>query len=149
MSCNCTVLTSLLRPKRTSRFSWPLPPRNASLLSSPLPPSLSNLNPSKPTQPQPDPDSRYAPKRFEPTLAPKSAISTILHLIISFCLRCYSKERSGYKYYSTVVRDVVSVSSLSQCASRCGSEVFCNSFSFRFSNLNDQDNCLLSGLIEH
>ena len=29
---------------------------------------------------------------------------------------------------------------------RCGSEQFCNSFSFRFSNYNDQDNCLLSGL---
>ena len=29
---------------------------------------------------------------------------------------------------------------------RCGSEEFCNSFSFRFSNYNDQDNCLLSGL---
>ena len=69
--------------------------------------------------------------------------STILNNIIC---RCYSKERAGFKYYSSVVRDVASVSSLSGCASRCGREVFCNSFSFRFSSLNDQDNCLLSGL---
>ena len=45
-----------------------------------------------------------------------------------------------------MVRDVLTVSSLSLCASRCGSEEFCNSFSFRFSTYNDQDNCLLSGL---
>ena len=58
--------------------------------------------------------------------------------------RCYSKERAGYKYYSTVVRDVVSVDTLAQCATKCGQEDFCNSFSFRFSQFNDQDNCLLS-----
>ena len=45
-----------------------------------------------------------------------------------------------------MVRDVTSVSSLSQCAARCGQELYCNSFSFRFSTYQDQDNCLLSGL---
>ena len=60
--------------------------------------------------------------------------------------RCYTKARAGYKYYSSVVRDVTTVSSLSACAGRCGAETFCRSFSFRFSSLNDQDNCLLSGL---
>ena len=60
--------------------------------------------------------------------------------------RCYTKARAGYKYYSSVVRDVTTVSTLSACAGRCGAETFCRSFSFRFSSLNDQDNCLLSGL---
>ena len=50
---------------------------------------------------------------------------------MSLLFRCYSKEKSGYKYYSNVVRDVVTVDTLSQCASRCDREVFCNSFSFR------------------
>ena len=60
------TMPPMLRPKRTvPRFSWPLPPRNASLLTPhPRPPSLSVLSHNKPTQPQPDPDSRYAPKRF-------------------------------------------------------------------------------------
>ena len=45
-----------------------------------------------------------------------------------------------------MVRDVTTVSALSACAARCSSETFCQSFSFRFSSFNDQDNCLLSGL---
>ena len=65
---------------------------------------------------------------------------------VSFHFRCYSKERSGYKYYSTVVRDVASVDTLALCAEKCGREEFCNSFSYRFSQYNDQDNCLLSSL---
>ena len=77
-----------------------------------------------------------------------SAQSPALSLILTppCVVRCYTKERAGSKYYSTVVRDVITVSSLSLCAGRCGSEEFCNSFSFRFSTYNDQDNCLLSGL---
>ena len=58
-----------LRPKRTSRFTWPLPPRNASLVTSNQPPPLTNLDHNKPTQPQPDPDSRYTSKRFAVALA--------------------------------------------------------------------------------
>ena len=42
------------------------------------------------------------------------------------------------------MRDVASVESLSQCAEKCGREDYCNSFSYRFSQYNDQDNCLLS-----
>ena len=59
--------------------------------------------------------------------------------------RCSTKERAGYKYYSTAVRDVRSVTSLSRCAATCAEQTFCNSFSFRFSSRRDQDNCLLSG----
>ena len=59
-------MLTMLRPKRTApRFSWPLPPRNASLLTPhPRPPSLPGLGHNKSTQPQPDPDGRYTPKRF-------------------------------------------------------------------------------------
>ena len=53
-------------------------------------------------------------------------------IIMLLLFRCYSKEKSGYKYYSNVVRDVVTVDTLSQCAGRCDREVFCNSFSFRY-----------------
>ena len=38
--------------------------------------------------------------------------------------RCYSKEMSGTKYYSTAVRDVTSVDTLSQCAARSKFESF-------------------------
>jgi len=40
----------------------------------------------------------------------------------------------------------VSLATLALCAARCGREQFCNSFSYRFSQYNDQDNCLLSSL---
>ena len=56
----------------------------------------------------------------------------MIRLIMLLLFRCYSKEKSGYKYYSNVVRDVVTVDTLSQCAGRCDREVFCNSFSFRY-----------------
>ena len=39
-------------------------------------------------------------------------------ILLFVVVRCYSKEVGGSKYYSTVVRDVVTVSSLSLCASR-------------------------------
>ena len=60
--------------------------------------------------------------------------------------RCYTKSKSGYKYYSTVVRDVVTVQTLGLCSARCGEETFCNSFSFRSGTSQDRDNCLLSNL---
>ena len=39
---------------------------------------------------------------------------------------------------------MVSTNTLALCAEKCGREDFCNSFSYRFSQYNDQDNCLLS-----
>ena len=61
-------------------------------------------------------------------------------------IRCYTRAKSGYKYYSTVVRDIATVSTIALCSARCSGEQFCNSFSFRRSGSQDRDNCLLSSL---
>ena len=65
-------------------------------------------------------------------IRPRHGTWKMIRLIMLLLFRCYSKEKSGYKYYSNVVRDVVTVDTLSQCAGRCDREVFCNSFSFRY-----------------
>ena len=64
---------------------------------------------------------------------------------------CYTKERSGYKHFPSFPRDILSVSTVSECSNQCRRSAYCYSFSYRYFSLgssaeSSRQNCLLSHL---
>ena len=55
---------------------------------------------------------------------------------------CFSRERSGYKFFSFRVRDIFNAIDIESCSSQCGRSFNCKSFSY--SRYKSVDNCHIS-----
>ena len=44
---------------------------------------------------------------------------------------CYRTERSGYHFYSSLIRDTISVRAPGECSDECRRTTYCKSFSYR------------------
>ena len=55
---------------------------------------------------------------------------------------CYSRERSGYKFFSFRVRDIFNSLDVDSCSKECGRSFNCKSFSFN--QYKSIDNCHIS-----
>ena len=69
---------------------------------------------------------------------------TLLFLSIScfFFSDCFTRERTGYKFFSFRVRDIFNAIDVESCSSQCGRSYNCNSFSFN--RYKSVDNCHVS-----
>lgn len=59
---------------------------------------------------------------------------------------CYRQDRTGYKYYNSVVREAVSARAAQDCSERCHQASYCRSFTFRPEPYLATKNCFLSEL---